>query len=304
MAAITAVVGAGATAYGAYSTAQAQKSASEAAAAPTKVPGGVNFGEKVKAAEYKPVDFTAEQLATIMGNLKNSPAIADLIGATNMNIRQQDMIRAKKFIPNFRQNMKLEGEASNQLLQGRLPYDDVLDIVADRSGFSSALGTPGASAPATLRDLGLSRLDAIKSGAGLMKGMVDIAETVSPIGRYMTPQTMMLSPMDRIRASMDQNQIIQQSEQNKNNLEAGLSPGDKVAAELALLNASRSAGSSGGSGMDFGALGSSAASIVSALGGLYKGGGTEPSGTYMGQFATNPVPGTQNRIYRPNSIPA
>lgn len=287
------VIGAGATAYSTYSQNKAAKAASGANA------NGINLGSKPKAAEYKPVNFTKEQLRTVWGNQEALNNIIPLVARTNASIDTDTLKRAQKMIPNYEQNMRLEGMATNSLLNGNLPYDDVLDIVAKRGEAGNAMGIPGGSAPATLRDLGLSRLDAMKTGAGLMKGMVDIAETINPVGRRMLPQSMMLSPMDRIRAAMEQNQIIQQSDQNRNNIEAGVSPTEAANAQLALngrLNG-------GGGGQDIGGYAQALQGLIGGLGQAYKGSGA--GGGTMNTAGMKPaylVPGQgASGYYMPNT---
>lgn len=310
VAAVGLVVSTAATAYGAYSQNKAKKeAAARAQGATTK---GLEFGEKPKAAEYMPVDFSKEQWDTIEANLNNLRGGGrDLLAETNGTIDADALKRAVKFIPNYQQNMRLEGEASNSLLSGRLPYDDALDIVANRGSLTDAIGTPGTAAPATLRDLGLSRLDAIKSGAGLMQGMVNIAEQVNPVSRRMRPQDMYVNPTDRIRLRMEQNQLIQQSDQSRNNIEAGLPPSDSAATQLALAQRLGVIGGGPVGGSDNSGYAQAAASLISGLGGLY-GGSTAGSlntagagargnygSSYVGSFGQTPV-------YRPErvSIPA
>lgn len=217
-------------------------------------------------------------------------------------------------IPNYDENMRLEGMATNSLLNGNLPYDDVLDIVAKRGEAGNAMGIPGGSAPATLRDLGLSRLDAIKTGAGLMKGMVDIADQINPVGRQMLPQSMFLNPMDRINAAMQQNQVIQQSDQNKFNIEAAPTPSEALRAQVAL---SGQLNGGGGQGAAVGGYAQALQGLISGLGQAYKGSGgtgygagfTQTSYSMPGSSAPNYISsgssggGPYYTSWRPNSIP-
>lgn len=228
MATIATILGA---AYGAYSTYDNSQKQKKAAATATQ---GLNLGGKPDAAKYEPVDFSNEQIAAIMGNLGSLDAGSDLMGRTNQLIDQDAMHRAKRFIPQYKDSMRIEGAAANSLLKGQLPYDDVLDIVADRGESTNALGVPGTASSATLRDLGLSRLDAIKSGSGLLNNMVQIAESVNPVSRRSRPQDNFVNPSDRIRFSMEQNQLLQQTEQSANNLAAGISPTQSAAAQVQL----------------------------------------------------------------------
>jgi hypothetical protein len=279
------VAGAGATL---YATNQQSKAAKKAA-------GAVNVGGKPKAANYDSVDIDKEQLDAILANLNSLYANKNLVDSSGAVLSQADLARASRLIPNYRQMMQQQATNAGSLLEGKLPYDDVLQIAADRGSLSGALGTPGTAGPATLRDLGLSRLDAIKTGSGLMKGMVDIAETISPVSRYLTPASSMISPTDRIRTAIEQNQLIQQSEQSANNLAAGVSPTDQARSMIDVNSAMHPASAS------------YADAAVSALGSLagaysqYKAGsskpGTGPDGMSAAMF-------TRNSMYRPNSIVA
>lgn len=220
-----------------------------------------NWGEKPKAAEYKPVDFNQEQLNSIYQNLTSlGKGNGDLMRQSNEYIDTDAMKRAGRFIPGYRQNIKTLGHATGDLVSGRLPYDDVLNIVGDRANLTGAMGIPGTDGPATMRDLGLSRLDAIKTGSGLMQNMVQMAETINPMSRRMRPQDNMVSPLDRIRLTMEQNQLIQQSDQNRNNIEAGISPSQQARNQIQLAQA-------GSAGADTAAIGSAIGGIVSSVGG-------------------------------------
>ena len=278
-----------------YSTMASQKAAKARQAEMAGGASGINMGETPEAARYKPVNFNEEQMNTVMGNLNAMPWIQKLMSAQNIAVKREDMSRAQKLIPGFKDSMRITGGAANSLLRGQLPFDDALDIVADRSGLTGAIGTPGTAAPATLRDLGLSRLDAIKSGSGLMQGMVSMAETVSPISRYSTGKESMLSPSDRIKMAMEQNQLIQQSDQSAFNLEAGISPTESTAAQIALSQRLGALGG-GSTGTDVSGYASAAQALLSSLGTAFKGTGTG-TGTGAGlnaageaQYAAGAVP--------------
>lgn len=310
------VIGAGATAYSTYAS---QSAAKKAGSATTK---GLNFGQKPKAAEYRPVDFTKEQWQAIDQNYGTLAHNNDLMTWENSLIDQDALKRAGKLIPGYKSSMALEGNAANSLLNGQLPYDDALGVVAKRGELGNAMGTPGAAAPTTLRDLGLSRLDAIKSGAGLLQGMVGIAESIDPVSRRGRPQDMFVSPIDRIKLTMEQNQLIQQSDQNKYNLEAGASPNDQAAAQLGLaqrlgaIGGTGDGGASGyasalsglitGLGKSFGSSGGAGGYSMAADPGLSATGGTSifgvPSYTNAlgGGAASTSVP---KLSYRPYNIP-
>lgn len=247
-----------------------------------KAAGGVP-----KAAPYVPLDLTDEQRQAVKSNLKSLPEINQLVGQNNAIVTADALNRAKRLIPGYASMMETEGRNASNLLQGQVPWDDVMGIVADSSGLNGAIGVPGTGAPATLRDLGISRLSAIQSGSGMLKDMVGIAEQISPRSSYYLPQNMFVTPKERIAAQLGQVELGQQSAQSANNLAAAPNPG-------AMAQASTIA-----------SAGSAASSLINSLGSMYSKGyfsGT-PSGTYEGAFPTNPNPGVRNRIYRGTSIP-
>lgn len=244
---IAALASAGAGAYGASQQAGAAKDAQKAALEANKeltaqqkkdlgdLIDRLDLGSVPEAALYKPINFTNQQLAAISGNQRALPDIQQLIRSASQGTSEEDIRRAVKLIPGYRQLMKKEGSAASSLLGGQLPYDDVLGIVSDRAGLAGQLGIPGTAGAATLKDLGMSRLDAITKGGGLFKDMVNIAQTVSPIERYRTPTDFFLSPQQRIAGSLEQRQLQQQSQQNAFNLEAAPDPTTVGRQQLELL---------------------------------------------------------------------
>lgn len=298
-------VSAAGTAYGVYSQSKASKAAEGGG-----MPGGgvfaSAFGEVPEAAEYRPVNFKQTQLDTITDNRLALPDIGRLVSGANNIITRDALTRADKLIPSYRASMDAYGRAGNELLNGRLPFEDVLGIVSDRNELANALGTPGAAGNATLKDLGISRLGAIQSGGGILKDMVGIAETISPINRYMKPQDMMLDPATRIGMEMQQNQLIQQSDQNRNNLEAAGDPAAYAQLQLALAQAGR--GSTAGAGSDpIGGYIGAAGQLLSGFQSLRSQPNYSPTSTgwsgYLGQNAglANRYPAYYNGVVIPRA---
>jgi hypothetical protein len=166
-----------------------------------------------------------------------------------------------------------------------------MGIVSNRNEMTNALGIPGTGTNATLKDLGLSQLDAVKAGGGILKDMVGIAETINPVGRRMSPQSMMISPQDRIRMTMEQNQLIQQSDQNKYNLGASGDPTAYAQLQLQLAQAGNDAAAIKG-------YANAANQAIGGVGGAF--GGMGGSGGWAGN--TSVMPGAAPSYY--NSRPA
>lgn len=296
MATTALIIGALATAgSAAYSANQASKAAG-------------NMGGVPDAAMYQPVDYGDTQAETLLADYQNLGAMGDVSRRANQLLTQQDMRRAEKFVPGFKSIMHTQAQNASNLVNGQLPYDDVLQIAGNSNQLSSAMGTPGTSAPGTLRDLGLSQLQGIQTGQGLLQGMVGIAEQVSPINRYSRPQDFLLYPSQTVPWEIEQQQLIQQSQQNANNLEAGISP-----TQLAQ-NAAAASGASNpysGIGPAIGSIGT-ALSSPSAFGGQSPGTtGGYPSyaaaasaAPYASGYTYNPSFGYTPRPSSAYSIPA
>lgn len=270
-----AVVAAGSAAYGAYSKGEAEKDAAN-----SRVPSDSLIaraaGTVPKAAEYMPVDFSKEQLAGIGANQGALQSAIDLSRGTNNFLTNDALRRISKMVPGYSAAMQKMGMNANNLLSGRLPFNDVLGIAGDQSGLTASLGIPGTAGPATMRDLGLSELQGIQAGGGMLKDMIGMAEAINPIGRSLTPQSMFVAPTDRLKMTMEQNQLVQQSNQNKNNLEAQGDPEARL-----RLGLQTSGALSGYTGPDpgmtaintgIGSLGSMAAGM-GGMGGMGGGGG-------------------------------
>lgn len=277
------VIGAGTSVYSASQQSKAAKGAS----------GAINSksaGTVPKAAEYEEVHVGKEQLHTIFDNYKALDNIIPLDRRTNAFIDQDAMKRATQFIPGYKSAMDTYGRAGNDLLNARLPFSDVLDVVSNRTDLTNSVGIPGQGGTnATLKDLGLSQLDAVKAGGGILKDMVGIAETVNPVGRRATPQSMFLDPSERVNWQLQQNQFIQQSEQNKNNLAAAADPAAAMQMQLALAQAGQQAGG-GGAGAGYAGA---AQQLISGIGGAFgsrSGAGGASSAYQLG--GAGPQPGT------------
>lgn len=254
-----ALIGVAGTAYGAYSQQQAAKDA--AAGSQSALQGG-EFGEVPQAALYEPINFNEEQRYAIGANLDAMNRIKQLVNVTNPFITKDALRRVRDLVPAFTQSMRQMGSNTTSLLSGQLPFDDVADIVSDRASLGGGIGTPGTAGPATMKDLGLSRLDAMKTGAGMLGEMVNMAETISPRGSYINPREMFVSPLDRIRLEMEQRQLEQQSTQNYYNLEASANPNEAAALQMRLGLAQ----TGGGGGNDIAGYASAAQQLIGAVG--------------------------------------
>ena len=194
------------------------------------------FGSRPEAVLYEPVDLTDSLLQTIAGNRAALPGATALTGGINRALTDQALERINRLYPNYAQTASNVGSAAEALSRGELPFEDVMDIVSNRSSLAASLGTPGGSRPATLRDLGLSRLEAINAGNSLFQQMVQSASEIDPITRHSSPQTFMLDPATRLTADITQAENVQASGQSAANIAAMPDPVARGLAQLEMLS--------------------------------------------------------------------
>ena len=253
------------------------------------------FGSKVEPAlfrnaPYNPIDYGEVQGKTIADNRSNLPNILGLTADINNALRADSAFRIEQFAPGFGDNLRTMTNSAKALLGGRLPYSDVMDIVSNRQQLGNTLGTAGTFTNATLKDLGLSQLQAQQTGAEMMSRITNLVESVDPIGQRSRPQDWTLAPQQTVPlkqadtqfgASYDQMERIlaQQSEQNANVLNAAPDPAGRglFGAQFTMKT-----------GTPFGGTGASAAGsfdwsgLVSGIYGAYRNsqtGATNPYGT-------------------------
>lgn len=269
--------------------------------------GNVQVGEKPKAALYDPVDYTALQQQTIAGDQTNLSDIGRLVRSSNRVLTDADLNRIKRIIPGFMSMFATQGNNTSSLLHGNLPYSDVLGIASNSGALANSLGTPGTAGPATLRDLGVSRLQAEQQGSGMLSSMIGEAEQISPISRYTKPSDFMLTPSQTIPWEIEQRQLEQQSQQSANNLAAGVSPtqlAQQAAAASGASNPTAGYGQAIGqiAGM-FGQFGSGTGGSPTSFGAAPGAGNFSPgtTGGYASDLAAfGAAPGAPSYSYNPS----
>lgn len=258
------------------------------------------YGSVPQAAEYQRVDYGDVLRDTLVDNSRAIPNLRNLVLENNNIIDQDAMTRATRFIPGYKQAMKTYAAAGQDLLNGRLPYEDVLGIISDGNEARNVTGIPGSNTAATLKDLGLSRLDAIKTGGGILQQQASIAEQVNPVSRRLAPQSMLLNPSQAVGWEMEQNQLEQQSLQNKYNLAATGDPA--AAAQLQLQLAQQ--GRSGGGGTDYSQIiGSALQGGLQAYAGSAGGGASYGAGRSLATAQAAAPANAGFSMYNGNYIP-
>jgi len=222
------------------------------------------FGGQPEAAsftpiKYEPIDYGDQQIDTLKENAAAFPDIKALLDLINQENTSQGIGRIESLSPGFMEGVGSMQDVAASLLRGELPFEDVLDVVRDGQNLRSTLGTPGTHGPATLRDLGLTRMGAYQSGSEFMARIANLAEQVNPVGRQSYSQDWTLAPAQTVPlkqqdAQFDadfqlQNEIYRyNAEQNALNAKNSPNPVASGLFDLALTGIGSLFGGGGGGG--------------------------------------------------------
>ena len=165
---------------------------------------------------------------------KNFDAAADLTGRVNAATTSQALDRINTIAPGSKDNFGIASDQISELLSGRVPVDQVNKILSDRAELSSMLGLQGGDIQTTLKDLGLTQLDAIDKGLSMFEKIIQSAETVDPSGRQQSPRDFQFAPTQVFESEFAQNQIDQVAQQNKFNIAASPDPVARAQFQLAM----------------------------------------------------------------------
>ena len=200
-------------------------------------------GSKVVGAPYKPISLAGSQKDAISANQGNLEQILGLVGETNKATIRNDLSRVNQLFPDYQNTLNSLSSSAASLSSGQLPGDVLQNIVGNRAGTSGAANTFGGGGPATLKDLGLSSLDAINQGQSMFQNILQAADQfVSPISRQTAAPQFFTSPQESTGLNLQQAQLQQGSEQNINNLNAQADPGANLLMQLQLARGSGQAG--------------------------------------------------------------
>lgn len=183
------------------------------------------FPDVPEAAEYIPPDPAWLQETTIRNNYNSLCQTDDYIEAMNRLHEQNDLIRAVAFDPRFLVNIDIQSITIQDLLMGRSPVGDVIEIVSDCAERAALTGRIGNTGKTLARDLGISKLRMQALGRQeLRESMAMFNRDVSPISRQMNLMSMATTPAENIALALTTSQLIQNSLQNKNNTLAQKDP--------------------------------------------------------------------------------
>ncbi len=238
---VGAVASAGSSFYGASKSGKAAKKAAstarQSAAAMERIRGQLEAGSlfgmdsreftgsRPEFAPFERLNVSDTLQQNAQANVQALPDIAaQTFGANDIN-QLSNQVRFERLFPGGLEALKSQGQAAASLSKGELPFEDALKVVRDRGALSNSLGLGGTQfASAVPRDLGLSRLQAIQSGAALTAQGANTASAISPVGSQLLAQQNMFSGAQGVDLGLRQNLLQQQSQQNQYNLAASPDP--------------------------------------------------------------------------------
>lgn len=183
------------------------------------------FPDIPEAAEYIPPDPAWLQEDTVRNNYNNLCETDDYIQAVNRLHEQNDIIRAVAMDPRYLVNIDMQSIQIQDLLMGRLPIGDIVEILGDCAERAALTGRIGNTRKLVARDLGISKLRMQATGREeLRQSMAMFNRDISPINRQMNLMSMARTPSENIALALTTSQLIQNSLQNKNNTLAQKDP--------------------------------------------------------------------------------
>lgn len=183
------------------------------------------FPDVPQAAEYVPIDACCIQRATIECNIATTDRAGVWAAGVNRLKEQDAIIRGIVFDPRFLVNMDMISFEITDMIRGKLPTGDVVEVLTDLAEMNALNGRIGNSRRRTARDLGISKLRMQAAGRREFREHHQfISQSIQPISDRAKIEDMMQTPQQRIALALTQAQLIQQSLQNLYNRNAQKDP--------------------------------------------------------------------------------
>jgi hypothetical protein len=168
--------------------------------------------------EYTPVDYSPLYESdpgyaglvgdALKGNLRNLPLATNLSSQINSATTKDAMTRVNSWDPSFMASLDQLYSNTNSALQGRLPYQDALQIAGGQGQLSNTLGNAGGSAPQTAADLGQMRSTLMNStGPNLLGQITSILGQVDPTSSHTTASSFLLNPSQVVQSAVGENEF-------------------------------------------------------------------------------------------------
>lgn len=230
------------------------------------------YGSKVNVPALTPISPDQVQQQAIAGNLSVLPQAQKLAGQVNQFSLDQIKSLMNQLAPGYTDTLALGTKNATALMRGELPAD-VVRSLSDRSNASAVAGGYGGSGLAhniSLRDLGLTSLQAQQLGLSQFQTLLADSESLMP--HLYDFSTAFFTPQQRLAFA-----VQQQSAQYGRDLQAAQAAAAPDPSLVATIHAA------GAIGDDVASL--AAGGIGGMVGGL-GGGGAGSIGTMMGGATT------------------
>jgi len=183
------------------------------------------FGEKPKHAAYEEIDTAALGRNAAEDSLHGLPAAQRYIEASNRIMEQESIVRAIVLDGRYLCVEDVVSCTISDLINGHLPVGDVIEIVKDEAERAAMQGRIGNTHALTTRDLGISRLRAKTAGMKMhFEHLGSLNQNVHRVGDRVAISDFLQKPAERLGFALAQAQLIQQSLQNKYNIDASGDP--------------------------------------------------------------------------------
>lgn len=157
------------------------------------------FGSKPKVPELTPISATAEQQATAQGNLQVLPEATKLASQVDQFKSDEIAKMLGAVLPGYQAMLAKGASNAAALMSGQLPSDvtrSVTDAANARAVAGGFGGESGLAHNLTLRDLGLTSLEAENMGLSQFTSLLSSAKSVTPMPFDFT--TAFLTPGQRM----------------------------------------------------------------------------------------------------------
>ena len=165
-------------------------------------------------AMYQPVSFAGEQLETVTDNMQALKYNAQYVEQVNRHHVEHDLARQALLNPKYYEQTECSATSIGDLMKGRLPIDDVVEILSDTAQQALLTGKIGNSCKLTLRNLGISTLRAQTAGRQEAREERRSVNETSPIQRMADVRSLEVTPADRVSIAITQAQLMQNSLQS------------------------------------------------------------------------------------------
>ena len=183
------------------------------------------YGSVPDAILYEEVDPGEEIKRAAEDSLRGLPAGKRHMEAANRIMEQEQIVRMMVLDARYVCDSELLSCTINDLLAGKLPVDDVIEVVKDGAEVAALNGRVGNTHNMTMRDLGISRLRAQREGQmAFQSRLTSLNGDVAPLSKQVAVRDFLQTGSQRIAFALTTANLIQQSLQNEANADAAGDP--------------------------------------------------------------------------------